>query len=296
MSDKQRVFITGASSEVMQRFVARIDASLFEVIGLTRHLGDKTGSIAWVEGDIRDTELISKHLQGCQIVIHAAAVTHSRRPKTYFEINVEATERLVEAAKNNQVQKFIYISSRAAVPDSGAYGVSKLLAEQCVMNKMNNWLVFRLSELFGTASTPDFIMKMVSSALEKRIALCPVNMPSKLFPIYVDDASRIMHDLLFNKNIGNEVITINGMVGYSLRELLQCAGEVCHKKILIIPVSKSIMLSCAKLLEWLSIDIGIAPDQIARLYCVKQHQTMDYGLLSLREFLQSTCNGPSDGF
>src|SRR5690242_5113182 len=151
-----------------------------------------------------------------------------------------------------------------------------MMAEQCVINKLNQWLVFRLSEVFGASSKQDFIEKMISAALERRIALCPTNIPSKLFPLHVDDAAGIMHDLLFNKGICNEVISVSGTEGYSLKELLQCAGEVCHKKIIIVPVSKSIMLSCAKILELLPINIGIAPDQIARLYSVKQHQPLDY--------------------
>ena len=63
-------------------------------------------------------------------VIHFAGVTHASDEQQYWNVNLEGTLRLGEAVRANGCRRFVYISTRCATQGSGAYGESKLAAEQ----------------------------------------------------------------------------------------------------------------------------------------------------------------------
>ena len=65
-------------------------------------------------GDLLDSAALERAAQGQETVLHAAGVLHVRRNRDFYRINRDGTERLLEAAVRQGVQKFIYISSNAA--------------------------------------------------------------------------------------------------------------------------------------------------------------------------------------
>jgi dihydroflavonol-4-reductase len=102
-----------------------------------------------VEGDVLDTESLEAAFQGVTHAIHSAAVVSfwPRRREEMRRINVEGTANMVNAALEAGVQKFVHISSIAALGRiqnapkidenskwvksrlNSAYGRSKYLAE-----------------------------------------------------------------------------------------------------------------------------------------------------------------------
>ena len=286
MAAKTRIFITGASSGLMRRFISLIDADRYEIVGLTRDRTDKPDrGMTWVKGDVRDTAGLACHVQGCGIVVHAAAVTRTLHRRDYDEVNFRATERLVRLARESKVEQFIFVSSRTAGYDAGAYGVSKILAEESVKMNAGCWLIFRLAEVFG-GDSKDGISQLLRNAVTKRMVLCPVNVPSKLYPIHVDDAARIMHDEVFNSSRRNTTIHVNGKEGYSYRELVNLVGKAYGKWTWTIPVPRSAMFAIQWVIERFSLDIGIAPDQVPRLYSVKAQDHLPYDLMPIKEYIR----------
>lgn len=288
LMDKKRIFITGASSQLMQKFISLTDKERYKIIGLTRDKTNKCDSIKWIEGDLRNINELSEYLRGCYMIVHAGAVTHSLDKKNYFEINMEASKQLVSIAKQSEIKRFIFISSRTAGAGhkSGAYGLSKLLAEQYIMKHLNDWIIFRPAELFG-ANKNEGIVKLINNVIEKRIIFCPNNIPSKLYPIHIDDTAKIIHDLTFNQTSERKVITINGNKGFSYHELIKLIDFITGEKTRIVPIPKFVMFIAKRILELTRINIGIVSDQIPRLYSSKQHQELDYNLLGLESYLRA---------
>lgn len=79
-----------------------------------------------VKGDIRDRELMEKIIPGNDVVIHLACISNDPsfelNPDLGKTINFDAFEPMVQIAKNNGVQRFIYASSASVygikdVPD-----------------------------------------------------------------------------------------------------------------------------------------------------------------------------------
>src|SRR5215217_8030907 len=127
-----QILVTGASSAlavgVLRQLLLNSDLELW----CGRHR--KEIPIADSRLHVIDLDLASD-LRGLlrehfDLVIHFAGVTHAADEQQYWKVNLEGTVRLAETTHENGCRRFVYISTRCATPSSGAYGESKLAAEQ----------------------------------------------------------------------------------------------------------------------------------------------------------------------
>ena len=85
-------------------------------------------NFTFIEGDIRDFEVCSKACNNIDYVLHQAAwgsVPKSLKyPLLYEQINIQGTLNMLEAARQNNVKRFVYASS------SSVYGDSKQLPKK----------------------------------------------------------------------------------------------------------------------------------------------------------------------
>ena len=109
---------------------------------------DMNDKIQHLVGDIRDKAAVKEIMRGVDIVVHTAAALPLYKPEEIFSTDVDGTRILLEAAKENNVKRFIHISSTAVygIPDHhplleddkldgvGPYGKAKILAEEECLN------------------------------------------------------------------------------------------------------------------------------------------------------------------
>jgi nucleoside-diphosphate-sugar epimerase len=95
-------------------------------------------------GDIRNYEALKTAMQGTDIVVHTAAALPLYSAEDIRSTDIDGTRNVLEAAKENNVQRVIHISSTAVygIPDHhplteddktdgvGAYGKAKIAAEE----------------------------------------------------------------------------------------------------------------------------------------------------------------------
>ena len=285
MEKKERVFVTGASSELMLRAVSGFDHSKYEIIGLTRNPNpSNVDGLRWVVGPIETPEIFAAEIANADIIIHAAAITHTKNEKEYFRVNLEGTKNLIEAIPKGRRPLFVFISSRVAGEDSGAYGVSKLRAEGEVQ-KLANWIIIRPSEVYG-GSKSEGIEKTIQSAISGGVQLCPIGIQSKMFPIHISDASLAISTAALNQHLRNKIVIVNGGKGYSFKELLLSTQAISGKKMTIIPIPKWFLKMVAFASSILPVNIGFVPDQVDRLYSTKEHSQSGSGVVRLEEYLK----------
>ena len=283
---KMKILITGISSEMMLKFLSLIDFSKYEVIGITRNPElIQLDNIEIIKGDIREINNLANHIKGCHMVIHAAAVTHSFKEKEYYQVNLDATKKLVEIAKVCSVKRFIFISSNTAGTESGAYGLSKLLAEEYIQKNFSGWTIFRPSEIYG-GNKKEGIEKLINSAIDKSVVFCPLDVPSKFFPIHIDDAVQIMYNDTFNNEYINKIVVINGSKGLSFLEVIELTRTISNSKVTVVFVKKKLMFILMKLAQMLPFYIGILPDQISRLYSIKHHENSNDNLMEIETYIK----------
>lgn len=122
-----RVFVTGGTGFIGGEVVRQLRERGDEVVCLVRD-PEKGEAIAklgceLVAGDLSDAAAIRAGMEGCDAVIHAAAmyevgIPASQRPAMY-EANVAGTERVLRAALEAKVPKIVYVSTVGVFGNTG---------------------------------------------------------------------------------------------------------------------------------------------------------------------------------
>lgn len=150
-------FVTGATGFLgshVARVLAEQGADLRLLVRPTSNLRNLQGlKAATVTGDLRDAASLKKATAGCDTVFHVAADYRLwlRDPSEMYRSNVAGTRAILEAARENGVQRVVYTSSVATIGFSsnghpanedspvsladmiGHYKRSKFMAEQIAM-------------------------------------------------------------------------------------------------------------------------------------------------------------------
>lgn len=132
---------------VLDNFSVGTREDLFDVISLVeKEHNIKPAGIELVVGDIRDYDICNKCCDGIDVIVHLAANTgvapSIENPKYDMEANVVGLFNMIEAARQNNVKKFIFASSGASIGEVeppiheekvprpvSPYGASKLAGE-----------------------------------------------------------------------------------------------------------------------------------------------------------------------
>ncbi len=116
-----KALVTGASGFVGANLVRALLQKNYKVRALVRpssSLRTLQGlDVELVQGDVRDPDSLYKAMEGCPLVFHAAALyAFNVRPRTLlYEVNVEGTRNVLEAALQRGVERVVHTSSVAAL-------------------------------------------------------------------------------------------------------------------------------------------------------------------------------------
>jgi len=128
------IFLTGGTGLVGAHILLKLTESGQKVKALKRKRSSLTviknifshykktnllQSIEWIEGDLLDLFSLQEGINGCNTVIHCAAIV-SFNPKDFkkmMKINVEGTANIVNICLENNIDKLAYISSIATLND-----------------------------------------------------------------------------------------------------------------------------------------------------------------------------------
>jgi UDP-glucuronate 4-epimerase len=258
-----QVLVTGAAgfigSHCSEALIARGDS----VVGLDAFIdyypeSVKRGNIAkletdprfsLVEADLRTAELTSV-VEGCDAVVHAAAMPGLPRSWTDFELysscNLTGTQRLADACHTVGVDKFLHISTSSvygvdAIGDETApvrpvspYGVTKLAAENLLSAYRAMFelpvSVVRFFSVYGPRQRPDM-------AWHKFIAAMLADEPVQIFgdglqsrsSTYIDDAVSGTLRALDDGAIG-EVYNIGGGEVVTVLEAVDLIAECLQRR------------------------------------------------------------------
>jgi UDP-N-acetylglucosamine 4,6-dehydratase/5-epimerase len=87
-------------------------------------------------GDVRDYSRLNKAMEGCDLVIHAAALKRidmvEYNVEEAIKTNVNGTLNLVNAALENKVEKVIFVSTDKACSPINTYGSCKFIGERII--------------------------------------------------------------------------------------------------------------------------------------------------------------------
>lgn len=200
--ENKSILITGATGFVGKHLLSRIckkNKIRVFVRKPTQEIKNLEAKV--LIGDIRDAFAVEKAVKGTDLVIHLASVLRSNDEKLNYGINVNGTKNIVDACKKYK-SKLIHISTVNVLAErKGAYGKTKELAEQAVLESGIDYIILRCSLIYGRGNPmTDKIMKIFSFPIVPMMG----DGKNRMQPVYVGDVvDAILRSAHKNKKIYN---------------------------------------------------------------------------------------------
>jgi len=208
------VLVTGATGFVGPYLVRELLKKEAKVIVLIKdnaaNLARFEDHITMINGDIVEQGSLKNVMDSVNIVFHLAAISNVNyaiaHPKETFEINATGTLNLLEEARQNEVEKFVYISSshvygipeylpmdeKHPINPHEPYAASKAAAEMLVDTYALNYglkiTIIRPFNMYGAGQSEGFIIpSIIKQAHEKEVVELGNLTPTRDF-LYITDA------------------------------------------------------------------------------------------------------------
>jgi len=264
-----KVLITGADGFIGSHLTEQLIQEGYEVRAFVYYNSfntwgwlDECGSnlkdqIEIFAGDIRDSHGVRVAMQGCDSVIHLAALIaipysyHS--PDTYLETNIKGTLNVVQAARDLDLAKvvhtstsevygtaqFVPITEEHPLQGQSPYSASKIGADHMAMSFFRSFdtpiTVLRPFNTYGPrqsarAVIPTIITQISSGQQELRLGSIK---PTRDFN-FVGDVVKGFSAALKSKNSIGEVINIGSNFEISIGDTVQLIAEVMNRTVEIV--------------------------------------------------------------
>jgi len=210
--------------------------------------------IEYIEGDVRDAESLRAAVQGAEVVIGSAQfpnfpMENPRRGYTFEEVDAAGTERLVRAAKEAGVKRYIYMSGAGAAPDARYHWFrAKWRAETAVRESSIPYVIFRPSWVFG----PEDVALNRFLKMARFLPFVPIvgdGSKQKLQPVFIDDLARAVAEAVDNPAADSQAFEIGGPEVLSMNEIVRTALEVSGRRRPLLSVPKGLMKLVAAFLQ-----------------------------------------------
>lgn len=165
-----KVLVTGASgflgghvAELLSKRGDQVRA-LVRTTSNRRHL-ESLRNVELFEGSVEALDRVRDAVDGVDAVVHSAGLIKARSTDEFFAVNVGGTSNLVEAARKQRLERFVFVSSLEACGPSAncepvpadqenpvtAYGRSKLAAEKVVLSAKDDMpvVILRPGAIYG---------------------------------------------------------------------------------------------------------------------------------------------------
>lgn len=261
------IFITGGAgfvaSHLLDKLLSYLPAKVILVDNLVRgslkniqtHM--ESDVVDFIEGDIRDRELLEKCVAQADFVFHMAALrinSCAANPSEGVEVMVSATQNLVELCKTNEVKKLIFSSSASVyglaqnfpTPETDhpydnqtIYGGAKLWAEQLLRSYHFmyglNYVALRYFNVYGERMDVDgkyteVMIKWLDCIRDGRNPLIFGDGSDTMDFVHVKDVAEANIKALLSDHT-DEVYNVGSQRETSLKELLTLLLEANNSRL-----------------------------------------------------------------
>lgn len=256
------IAITGASGFIGAYLVQLLRTKGFRVKEWVRK---KTGKEEESYYDMEDeTTPSKKDWTGIDVLIHCAFI-QQEKGKDAFSLNLNATQRLVTAARNAGVKKIIFFSTLSAhEAATSVYGKSKLAQEKLFDRETD--AILKCGLVTGNGGLYN---EMVQFALKKKIVPLIDGGRQPLQPIAIEKVAAAVEKIIHQNISGNFLLADPKWISY--KDFFKQIEKEHHTRFRYIPVPAWVLRLAISVGNALHIPLPVNKENLA-------------GLISLREF------------
>jgi nucleoside-diphosphate-sugar epimerase len=228
-----RAFVTGALGFIGGAIAERLRAEGVEVRGVDVRADAGLGVVA---GDVGQAGEWQRHAQGCDLVVHTAAIVSLRSGlEDFHRVNVLGTRNALDAAISAGARRFLQLSSVTVFGNDFPDGVgeehpvrllgvpyvdTKIAGEQVVLQahaaRRIAVSVIRPADVYGPGSRPWLLTPL--QEIRRRRLILPARGRGVHSPIYIDDLVQGILEAASREQAAGEVITLSEGRGVSTAE------------------------------------------------------------------------------
>ncbi len=212
------------------------------------------GDIEIFFGSVLDSSSLRDAMDGCDAVIHLAAMLGVRRTELNklrcLEINVDGSKRVLECAIQHQLKKIVFASSsevygepsynpvdeRAPTQGKSVYATSKLVGEElCKAYAQRypglSYTILRYFNTYGLYQTAQFVIpKFVANVLKDKVPVIYGNGTQRRSYCFASDVAWATVEALVRKEANERVFNVgNGARSVDLWELARLVISLVGK-------------------------------------------------------------------
>lgn len=262
--------LAAAGREV--RVLARPDSDLRNLQGLP---------VSRVIGDLRDRTSLRQALTGCRHIYHVAAhyALWAREPSVFYDINVQGTVNLMEAAREAGIERMVYTSTIGAIglPPEGGVGTEETpvsLSQMAGDYKRSKYLAEQEVLKFARAGFPVVIVNPSAPVGAGDVKPTPTGqmivdfMKGRMFAymetgmnlIDVDDVATGHLAAMERGRIGERYIL--GNRNMTLKEIFEILSRLTGVPVPRVKLPRGMVLPLAHLNRWLADYVSHRPPRI----------------------------------
>ncbi|MBT8585695.1 SDR family NAD(P)-dependent oxidoreductase [Polynucleobacter paneuropaeus] len=262
----KKILVTGADGFIGSHLVERLvrdgyDVRAFVLYNSFNSWGwldqcakDVRGKFEVFSGDIRDPHGVRVAMEGCDAVLHLAALIaipysyHS--PDTYVDTNVKGTLNVLQAARELGVQKvihtstsevygtarFVPITEEHPLQGQSPYSASKIGADQMAYSFYTSFAlpvtILRPFNTYGPRQSARAVIPTIISQIangERKLKLGAIS-PTRDFNYVADTVSGFIAGLESDRGLG-EVINLGSNYEISIEDTVHLIAKLMHADI-----------------------------------------------------------------
>ncbi len=265
------IFLTGGTGFVGSNLLPQLLKQGHQVSALVRKgseskLTTEHKHLNIIYGDIFESQTYFDALSHCDSIIHLIGIIREipGQDITFEKLHVEATAKLVLAAREHNINRFIHMSALGADPNAPAKNHrTKAEAEQEVIQSGIDYTIFRPSIIAGPGD--DFINYFADIIDTFHVIPIIGRGEYRLQPVMVDNIIEAFTKSLESEETIGNIYPMGGPEKISYKSLMQIIKACLNTWAFRVYIPKAVMSTAAILFQYFPF-FPITKDQIAMLY------------------------------
>jgi len=245
------ILITGATGFIGRYLTAALSKT-YSVRCLVRKTSDikelKNLNVDLVYGDLLDKDSLAPALDGIDLVYHLAGEVYSRKKKDYYKGNILATQNLLEACKEKDTKRIIFLSStgvykptytkellteEAECSPISIYGKTKLDGEGLIKKYNTPWVIVRAPVIYGPHQK-SVLNRFFLDAINKRKMYIFGSGDNLRSICFIDNLVEGLVLLADKSNVDGETYILSDHSPYTYNEMIEPISRALQQKLKLV--------------------------------------------------------------